>query len=899
MRAWLAGVVRRQAANANRADQRRLRREHAAARPESSLAVDQVLEREALRKSVVDAVLALEEPYRTTILLRFFEELPPRMVAVRMRTPLETVRTRIKRGLAQLRSRLEEAHGSGEQGWRAALLPLGGAGALEQPAPDPPLLTPLLEGVLLVSTTVRSLAALLLVAVFGMGIWAIATQGAEPGGAGPEDGVAAVATESLAETRPVPIGFRSQSREPVAVPAPPSPTDMLALTGRVLAEADVPVLGASVEVRKKPAAGFWINDREYSRVRETVSECATDGDGEFSFRLPRARPFELHVRAAGFATEVVTACYAGQDVTIRMQRGAVLEGRVAAAGTGVPVVGATLQGRREPDKVEILRGVSGPDGRFSFHDLSACALTLEVEPPEGMTPPWQSLTLLPGQVVRHEVEIEHGGTVKGKVTDARTGLPVAGAEVSQGWTFRRVVRTDPLGEYLMRGFPGPGVYDLHVRAAGYGRQGKVVGEPAPGEKVVDFELVPAASARGRILDAAGSPMAGVYVAAAACEATPFSQKTDWQSARTRPDGAFLVENLRTDVRHALFVRHEGFGTVAYDFPAPARSSEIVELGEVTLLPAGCLEGRLVDQGGRGLPATRVELIGTNSDRQRLLGVPFHRHPTNPRLAGAGDPFVSSRTGTTDTEGRFRFADLAEGEYALMVSVHGLPEVTKPGIQVRPGQVVGDVILVMDLHLSVSGRVVTPSGELPGEPGRIVVRLDPERAPGPPRPRSPGDSESSRSELAGPGGEFEFKGVKPGMYVVTARPILSEGEPKWVEGRLRGVTAGSQGLEIPLKRIAWVEGTVVDVSGSPAAGALVAASIQEDAARASHSAQMQCGTDGRFRLLVGEGDVLTIVAGPARPLRSPFGDIVPFRNPRRSASISDVRAGSKDVVIRLP
>ena len=95
MRAWLAGVVRRQAAKANRTDQRRLRREHAAARPESILAVDQVLEREALRKSVVDAVLVLEEPYRTTILLRFFEELPPRMVAVRMRTPLETVRTRI------------------------------------------------------------------------------------------------------------------------------------------------------------------------------------------------------------------------------------------------------------------------------------------------------------------------------------------------------------------------------------------------------------------------------------------------------------------------------------------------------------------------------------------------------------------------------------------------------------------------------------------------------------------------------------------------------------------------------------------------------------------------------------------------------------------------------------
>ena len=37
---------------------------------------------------------------------------------------VETARTWIKRGLAQLRARLERDHGPGRDGWRAVLLPL-------------------------------------------------------------------------------------------------------------------------------------------------------------------------------------------------------------------------------------------------------------------------------------------------------------------------------------------------------------------------------------------------------------------------------------------------------------------------------------------------------------------------------------------------------------------------------------------------------------------------------------------------------------------------------------------------------------------------------------------------------------------------------------------------------
>jgi RNA polymerase sigma factor (sigma-70 family) len=74
---WFRSVLGNLARRRTRDEGRRRAREQAAARYEALPSPDEVLEREQQRGEVVDAVLALPEPYRATVLARFFDDLLP------------------------------------------------------------------------------------------------------------------------------------------------------------------------------------------------------------------------------------------------------------------------------------------------------------------------------------------------------------------------------------------------------------------------------------------------------------------------------------------------------------------------------------------------------------------------------------------------------------------------------------------------------------------------------------------------------------------------------------------------------------------------------------------------------------------------------------------------------
>lgn len=152
LRQWLAEVLRNALRQHARSQGRRLAREVAAARPEALEATYKLVERVLLQREIVNAVLELEEPYRATVLLRFFEELPPREIARRTGDPLATVNSRLQRALARLRERLDDRN----RAWAALLLPW--VRGIESFGP-PTLLTAVMNTKLVLALGAAALAA--------------------------------------------------------------------------------------------------------------------------------------------------------------------------------------------------------------------------------------------------------------------------------------------------------------------------------------------------------------------------------------------------------------------------------------------------------------------------------------------------------------------------------------------------------------------------------------------------------------------------------------------------------------------------------------------------------------------------------------------------------------------
>src|SRR5262245_17236249 len=105
LRGWLAAVMRNNLAKLRRGDHNRAAREQVVRRPELEPAALDVVERAETHRNVVLAVLALEEPYRSALLMRFFEQLPYEDIARRTGVTRAAVNSRITRGLAELRNR--------------------------------------------------------------------------------------------------------------------------------------------------------------------------------------------------------------------------------------------------------------------------------------------------------------------------------------------------------------------------------------------------------------------------------------------------------------------------------------------------------------------------------------------------------------------------------------------------------------------------------------------------------------------------------------------------------------------------------------------------------------------------------------------------------------------------
>lgn len=128
-RGWLARVLKNQLRQGARATRRR------GERPFSSTSADaapefrddatpaQLAEEADEQRRLVGLVKALEEPLRSTLLLRYARGWNSARIADHQGVPSGTVRWRLSQGLAQLRDRLDSTHAGDRRAWALAFIP--------------------------------------------------------------------------------------------------------------------------------------------------------------------------------------------------------------------------------------------------------------------------------------------------------------------------------------------------------------------------------------------------------------------------------------------------------------------------------------------------------------------------------------------------------------------------------------------------------------------------------------------------------------------------------------------------------------------------------------------------------------------------------------------------------
>jgi RNA polymerase sigma factor (sigma-70 family) len=242
-------------------------------------------------------------------------------------------------------------------------------------------------------------------------------------------------------------------------------TEEQIIRGRVVDLQGEPVAGAKIhvtELRHQPPKGQkgmgWLTAVPPEGLPFGPVTATADARGNFTVRgIGPAMIAEMEVRDDRVELHTFTVNTAdrkqAESVKLALPPGRIVEGRVTYGDTGKPVVGARV------DVVTVgggeVTGTTDKDGRYHLNARPADAqfrqegndLGVHAFPPAG-EPYWlsmQGLTWVKG-ATRHEVNVTlpRGVLLRGKVTEAGSGKPVAGAyiEYNGQWVHRAVSAAD-------------------------------------------------------------------------------------------------------------------------------------------------------------------------------------------------------------------------------------------------------------------------------------------------------------------------------------------------------------------------------------------------------------------------------------------------------------------------
>ncbi len=630
---WWSTMLRRLAANARRAQERRRTREASAVEPSAVPTPDEILIKEEIRRRVVAAVLALEEPFREVVLLRFYEELAPHEIAQRLGVPAATVRTRLSRAIGRLRARLDRECAGERSAW------LGPLALWSVPTLD----AGVVGGVLLMTKKLSIVAAASLLLWLPLVLWwnsgevppeadarepvAASSVLASPEGTAP-DATSRVGDE-LATDR---VAFLATDES--AAPIYPAARGDGALHGIAVDSAGVPFAGLRVELTPRIGPLPW--GASMRDDRDAVFRATTDHTGRFRFATVPEGPWLLSSRAGnGWESSLVVFVQHGRDdgpiclelavtgppddvrILVHDETGAAVAGAVVEAHlgspSGEPLASGDAPNARVTDAngeagfagVRHQRGVfvaRGPDGRVGCH-ARWNSYDRDVRIP--LTRP----AAIRGRVLGSDDLQVDGRRVRVHLM-AGTGIGAASWSTASEISAQRFEVTDlPPGSYRITLEPP---LPLELADAPPTRGGVPTLRLSPGETAdATFTASRGAAIHGQVRDAQARPVAGAYVRVAHAEparaltrAMPSPRAALWaldlgHSDGPRDPGAYQLATTDRDGRYVVGGLRAG--TYRIEVAAAMLSIDRTSSFDVA-------EGQILEREHRLLPAGVLQVV---------------------------------------------------------------------------------------------------------------------------------------------------------------------------------------------------------------------------------------------------------------------------------------------------
>lgn len=603
----------------------------------------------------------------------------------------------------------------------------------------------------------------------------------------------------------------------------------LTLRGKLQFASGEAARGVAIELRPAPNDVIpGVRATERGEPDAPVAKATTAADGTFQLAAPAGLPLSLHelgedvfLKEAGVLQ--VAALHADRDLgVVTVGRTAKVSGVVRDVA-GRPCPGVRVGVGQEGEMVfGLMRGLTPPtgaDGRFERTGLRPGAYVVSTSSPD-FTPARMTIELAEGeQRADLVVVVQAGKSVAGVVVDD-TGKPLAGFKVAASRTRKiapgtevqsssgdEATTTDAAGRFRLGGLEGAAVT---VTAWGEGHARVSQPDVAVGTSELVLQLGRSGAVRGKLLDAAGSPIAGstVRVESAAEMRILRGILPARREAKTDANGAFELKDVEPGTWRVL----------AEGSHRPVRSEPL------QLTPAQTLEGvQLVAERGatllvavadaQGKPIADAEVVLRGAAEAPAGGMTVARRTVRIGAGRGGAPRMLDDEelgrAKTDAQGIARLVGLAAGR-GVVKARHDRYATGRP----------------QPVEVPAAGEQKLEVVLLPGGFVELVV-VDQNGAPVPGAPyRLSGPDQLNESGEADTQGRARVGPLTPGSWelqlAMRARPVQVGNSFMTLAGEQRPLGGTQQRVEVQPEKtasvtlvhptLATVRGTVSDASG---------------------------------------------------------------------------------------